>query len=262
MKTKLKLNKDYSQLKDWVLSMPEIFDTEGEFVVDGRNQVKIIDYNNNRYVVKYFRRITKANRVIYNYFRASKGERAYCNANILLSKGISTPMPVAYYDVFEKGRLKYSYFISEYVDCPSAFDIINRPLMECEAQLKQLAAFFYKIHKKGVFHADLNLTNVLYCPDDILTPFSLIDNNRIRFKRYTKRRAMRNLRRIQIPIVNYAALMNEYAKLSEQDVFGTIGAMMFYRGVNREFRSLRKSLKRKLMWLLHLKSMIVVRAEN
>lgn len=248
MEMKLELNKDYGFLKQWLLDLPQSFNYMGEVLIDGRNQVRLIEVDGCLYVVKYFKRVTLFNRYVYRYLRASKGERAYCNAQTLLQKGIDTPTPIAYLDVYEHARLKYSFFISLYEKGQSAYQLMNQPLQQIDNQLNELASFLYLIHRKGVFHADLNLTNVLCHIEDETTKFCLIDNNRIRFKSYSRRRAMRNLRRVRMPLVNYAALVSYYARIANQEPFNTLGIMMFYRRVNTQLRLLRKFVKRKVLF--------------
>lgn len=237
------IHPEYSHLADWVILLPDCFSTQGQVLVDGRNQVRLVKFGGELLVVKYFKRITTANRYIYRYFRASKGERAYANAQVLLSNGVLTPFPVASLDVYKHGRLIHSFFISRYVDCPSAYELMAKSYQDIARELKDLAAFLYKIHRLGIFHADLNLTNVLHHSTPLGSDFCLIDNNRIRFRPYTRRRALRNLRRIHMPLVNYAALVEEYAQLAHQDVFETFDVMMFYRSLNRDLRKLKRFFK-------------------
>ncbi len=247
MKAQLTLHPDYGFLEKWIKSLPQTYNTQGHVIIDGRNRVSDVEVDGRRYVIKYFNRITVFNRYIYRFLRASKGQRAYDNALVLLSNGISTPFPVANLDVYEHGKLTHNFFVSRHVDYPSAYDLMSRPFQEIETELKALAAFLYRLHRLGIFHADLNLTNVMYCNTAQGIEFCLIDNNRIRFRPYTRRRALRNLRRLQMPLVNYAAFVDEYAHQSNQDVFKTFGMTMFYREANREFRKMRQSLKR---WFL------------
>ena len=103
--------------------------------------------------------------------------------------------------------------------------------------------FSYSKVMMGIFHAYLNLTNGLHHSTPSGSDFCLIDNNRIRFRSYTRRRAMRNLRRIQMPLVNYAALVDEHARLAHQDVFETYWLMMFYRSFNRDLCKLKRFFK-------------------
>ncbi len=252
MRSQLTLHPEYPFLETWIRNLSQSPSLEGRLMIDGRNQVSEVTEHGERYVVKYFKHITKANRYIYRYFRASKGKRAYNNALILLSKGISTPFPIANLDVYEHGQLKQNYFVSRYVDYSSAYELMSKPYHEIETELKALADFLFKLHRLGIFHADLNLTNVLYYYTPSGIEFCLIDNNRIRFRPYTKRRAMRNLRRLQMPLVNYATLIDEYARQANQNVFTTFGMMMFYREVNNNFRRMRKALKQLLLESLDL----------
>ena len=243
MLIKMELHPAYRHLANWIQRLPDTFGTEGEILVDGRNQVREVVVEGERLVVKYFKRITTANRFVYRYFRASKASRAYRNAQVLLSRGVSTPFPVASFDVYSQGKLVHSFFVSRHVAYPSAYELMARPYHEVEEELKDLAAFLFRLHRLGIFHADLNLSNVLYRPVQGGAEYCLIDNNRIRFRSYTRRRAMRNLRRLQMPLVNYAALVDEYARLANQDVFETFGLMMFYRSLNRDLRKLKRFFK-------------------
>lgn len=94
MRIKMELHPAYRHLANWIQRLPDSFGTEGEILVDGRNQVREVVVEGERLVVKYFKRITTANRFVYRYFRASKASRAYRNAQVLLSKGVSIHIPL------------------------------------------------------------------------------------------------------------------------------------------------------------------------
>ena len=118
MKAQLTLHPDYGFLEKWIKSLPQTYNTQGHVIIDGRNRVSDVEVDGRRYVIKYFNRITVFNRYIYRFLRASKGQRAYDNALVLLSNGISTPFPVANLDVYEHGKLTHNFFVSRHVDYP------------------------------------------------------------------------------------------------------------------------------------------------
>lgn len=81
---------------------------------DGRNYVAVGTWCHQRVVVKGYRRVTWANRLIYTWLRKSKAERAFRNARMLLSAGILTPQPLAWSIDKRVGIYHCAWYVSEY----------------------------------------------------------------------------------------------------------------------------------------------------
>ena len=226
------------------------FNQIGSLLKDERNVVKVSNIKGIPVVIKYFKRISFFNRIIYGLFRKSKAQRAYENAGFLTNNGITTPLPVAFVDMLKHGLLQESYFISLYVDCKSSEGLFYLPLEQSSEALKAFAAFTYKLHKLGVFHADYSPGNVLYANSPEGYDFCLIDNNRIRFRNYSRKRALRNLRRINMPLDRYAVFAMEYARLEQSDAMNTAQRLLFYHQVRKKWVAVRKSIKRQLKCLI------------
>lgn len=245
MEIKYKINKSYSNIEDWILDLGKSFDNQGDFIINSRNQVKLIEYNNQKFVVKYFKRISGINRYVYRYLRKSKGERAYQYANIMIDKGIETPAPVAFLDVYKGLTIEKSFFVSKFIDYNSVSDLPEVCDPKTEKILSELAKFLHKVHKKGIFHKDLNVGNIMYKIENEEVKFALIDNNRMKFVKYTDRRAMRNMRRLNMPLINYAIFMREYANISNQSEYKTMGLSVFYKNMHTLYRNRKKRIKNK-----------------
>lgn len=238
------IHPDFISTAPFVHAVPRCFGSMGRPVHGGRNDVRAVDADGLKFAVKSYRKITFANRIIYALFRKSKAQRAYENALTLLGRGIMTPQPVAYINCYSGFLLEKSYFISLYVDHSPLKDIAGQPLPESRDSLIAFARFVHILHRKGVFHDDFNMSNILCKSASKSYEFCLIDNNRIRFRKPTQNRMMRNLRRINLPVEKYAVVAGEYARLSHADAYNTISLMLLYRQVSICLRDVKYFFKR------------------
>ena len=86
MSKQIIIHPKYSFLHSFIEHLPEVFLTEGEYIHDGRNKIKVFEINGLRINVKRYRIPLLINRFIYLYFRKTKAERAYEYALILQNK--------------------------------------------------------------------------------------------------------------------------------------------------------------------------------
>lgn len=243
MKRKIFINTPYLALKEYLEVIPDNFQGLGYELHSGRNELRVIIVKGQLMVVKYFKRITFLNRVIYATVRKSKARRSFENSLRLLSLDVSTPEPVAYIDIYENGMLRKSFYISLFSDYLPVKDLFGQPLAEAEEGLKAFARFTYKLHQVGIYHNDYNLGNVLFDQEETLFDFSLIDNNRIRFSKYSKHRGFKNLQRLQLPLDKAAIVGVEYAKVSGSDGLNSLLAMILFRVQFRNQKWLKEKLK-------------------
>ena len=223
------VNRKYLYLTDFVRQLPDKFADTGVCIYSGRNDVRIVEVNGLKLAVKFFRRITLANRYIYATFRKSKARRAFEHTDWLLEHGISSPEQVAYINCYKYGMLRKSYYVSLYTDYKPLRDLVGHPLFEIEEGLKAFARFTYKIHKAGVFHYDYSINNVLYAVVNNEYDFSLIDNNRMKNSVYSFRKGMRNLNRMAIPVEGMGIVAAEYARMSGANDLEILNAMALTR---------------------------------
>ncbi|MDO8454369.1 MAG: hypothetical protein Q7S59_07350, partial [Sulfurimonas sp.] len=114
MSYKYTLNPKYKNFENNLLNIKEIFKTSDESIHKARNELKIIELNGIKCVVKSFKVAHVVNRVAYSFFRSGKAKKSYINAVKLNELGVNTPEAVGVIEFFSSGLLAESYFISVY----------------------------------------------------------------------------------------------------------------------------------------------------
>lgn len=246
MKTEISINPKFLYLTEFINQIPERFDSMGQEIKRGRNELRVVSVDGQILTIKYFKRITLANRFIFATFRKSKACRAYRNSQQLTQKEITTPEPVAFINIYCNSLLYRSYFISLFISYKPLKELFALPLIASEGALKAFARFTYRIHSAGILHQDYNIDNVLYLYADNEYDFALIDNNRMRFCRYSYWRGIRNLERLKIPVDKMGIIAAEYAKEAHASDVETLNGMVFYR---LKYLT-RKMIERRLKGLL------------
>jgi len=249
MKTEICIDPNFSYLTDFIEQTPKKFGSAGSEIHTGRNEVRMVDFDGLFLVVKYFKRLTLVNRIFYATIRKSKARRAYEHSKLLLGKGITSPEPVGYINIYRYGILHQSYYISLYTYYRSLRELLELPISESEEGLKAFARFSYQLHSSGILHDDYTIDNVLYQFDSKGYDFSLIDNNRMRFRRYSYGRGIRNLERLKIPVDRMGIIAAEYARAAHTSEIKTLNDMVFIRLLYLIKISLKKGVKALLHFL-------------
>ncbi|RZO97456.1 MAG: Kdo domain containing protein, partial [Flavobacteriales bacterium] len=109
IKVKL-INTDYNSSSDVIENFIKNFDSSGLIIKDSRNVIKSFESDKFIYNIKSFKIPNIFNAIIYNKFRTTKAERSYRYAQKLLSIGINTPEPIAYFEFKTRFFLKNSYY--------------------------------------------------------------------------------------------------------------------------------------------------------
>lgn len=249
MKTEIYINPFYSYLKGFVNQIPNSFNWTGQVLHSGRNEVRVVNDNGLPLVVKYYKKITLINRIIYATFRKSKAQRAYENSKHLLMNDISTPQPIAYINIYKYGMLYQCYYISVFTFYKPLRELLELPISESEEDLKAFARFTYHLHRAGILHDDFTIHNVLYQYNYKVIDFSLIDNNRMRFCSYSYRKGIRNLERLKIPVDKMGVIASEYAREANVSDIRTLNTMVFFRlgylikvSIKQKFKAIKNSL--------------------
>ncbi len=229
MKTNICINEKYSGLSDFIRALPQNFDHTGELIYSGRNEVRKVEINGKLLVIKYFKRMTVANRFIYAAFRKTKAQRAFEYADWLLKQGITTPENIAYVDCYMYGLLCKSYLITEFTDYQPVKELFNLPISDSEEGLKAFARFTFQLHQKGIFHHDYSVSNVLFSENNSQYDFSLIDNNRMKISEYSLRKGIKTLKRLAIPVECIGIVAAEYSRVSGINDVEMLNAMVLIR---------------------------------
>ena len=219
MSHKLILNPNYNNFEDTLLNIKNIFDDSSETIHKARNELKIIELNGLKCVVKSFKIPHMLNRIAYTFFRDGKARKSYLNAIKLTELKVSTPEPIGLIEFFSMGLLEESYFISIYE--PYEFtirEVFHHKVDNTSEILKQFAHFTYEIHQKGVWHVDYSLGNILISDENGSYKFSLVDINRMEFKTISTRERLENFNKFWAKDKNdLTVIAKVYAQLTNFD---------------------------------------------
>jgi len=218
MRMNYKINTNYLQLKGQLESIIQNFETLGNYDYEKRNKMRSIKIDDLNLNVKSFKIPNIINKIAYKFLRKSKAERSYSYANILISKGIDTPQPIAYHEFFSLYGIKNSYYFSEHID----YDIMYRTLVsdpnyhEHEKILRQFTQFTYHMHEKGVYFKDHSPGNTLIKKNGDNYDFYLVDLNRMDFLDLGFDARITNFSRLTPKKEMIEIMSDEYAKLINQ----------------------------------------------
>jgi tRNA A-37 threonylcarbamoyl transferase component Bud32 len=250
VKTKIHISDKFSGLSDFISDLPKNYDRVGELIYNGRNEVRTVKVNGLVLVIKYFKRMTLANRFIYAMFRKTKAQRAFEYAAWLLDKGITSPENVAYVDCYEHSMLVKSFFVNIYTDYKPIKDLFALSISDSEEGLKAFARFTYQLHRKGVFHYDYSVSNILFSNNDGVYDFALIDNNRMKISKYSFRRGIKTLNRLAIPVERMGIVAAEYARVSGVNDLEMLNAMVLIRLLHQLRNVIKQWLKAPIRYLI------------
>jgi len=157
--------------------LPEVINQVPELKVlrDKRNKIWNIDSDFGRLTIKLNR--SSGVRKIGYYFKSSKAKRHWDNAVTMLTRGVNTPVPYAYFDRHNNSGIEDSYYITEFIeDAFSARDVFasinkNEGTYRGVAHsilLEKLAQFICNLHDNAIIHRDLSSGNILFTCDDAM----------------------------------------------------------------------------------------------
>jgi hypothetical protein len=243
MKLDLFMNSDYYYLSEFIKHIPENFKNSGRQLHTGRNEIRVVEAEGQKLAIKSFNKISWANRLIFSVSKWSKANKTFNNAKRLLNKNVSTPTPVAYINIYNKGLLVSCYYVCLYSEYQSVEELFLLPLAEAEEGLKAFAHYTMGLYKAGVYHGDYNLSNVMYQQSGHNFDFTLIDINRMHFHSYSLKRGLRNLHRLQLPVEKLSIVAAEFARESNADTLETLFAVTLYQLEFSYFKAFLKKLK-------------------
>ncbi len=241
-----KVNDEFSELKEFTLSLPQTFDNIGSVIHGNRNVVKKVTIPQGTFVIKNYRGMYFFNRLAYSLFRKSKAERSYMYSITLNEKGIITPAPVSWLNCYTGGLLTQSYFISAFLPYKTLYDVLKDNQDESFKALffRQLAAFTLRLHKAGIYHYDYSSGNILVIENSNSIDFAMVDLNRIKFQKVNYRKCVRNFSTLGISTEDMNSLIREYAVLSGQSPEDSIETFWRDKKFSSSLRTIRTNLRK------------------
>lgn len=185
MKTIIRYNDKYENIRDFVTHIPAVFEHQGQYVYGGkRNLIKNFTAPDGTVLcVKRYKKPSGINKYIYSAgIRQAKGLRAFLYPRKILAAGIETPIPVAYIENRSHGFIHDSYLFT--LHCPYShlmYEIGDADKETYTPVAHALAAFAADMHEKGIMHKDFSPGNILWQPEGENIRFAIVDINRMRF---------------------------------------------------------------------------------
>ncbi|MBT8393381.1 MAG: Kdo domain containing protein [Bacteroidia bacterium] len=254
---KIVFNDTYNSLKSDVDSLIDLYDQKGEQLKDERNKLKIFIINDLKLNIKSFKIPNLLNQIVYRFFRKSKARRSFEYANRLLSIGIGTPSPIAYYENTSTLLLRESYYVSEQLE----YDLTYRELTtdfkypDHERILREFTRFTFSLHEKDIQFLDHSPGNTLIIKRKDHYDFYLVDLNRMKFGPMDFEARIQNFSRLTDHEFIIKIMSDEYAKCIGENSEVVYSLMMKYvKRFRRKFEGKKRLKKMLFFWRSKQKS--------
>lgn len=239
---KIVIAEKYKHLTDFIQQLPLEKYPIDEVIRNHRNTVTKVTVDGGVYIVKKYIRPKFHNRLVYTFLRKSKARRSYEYALELKKRGIGTADPVAYIEIKENGLFHTGFFVSEFIDEPLLEEIEKKP--ECEQILREFAEFTVNLHQQGVAHYDYNPCNILFRQENGKYKFSMIDINRMSFrKKLSKNECLNCMKRIDFEIPTLTAYVRMYSDIRGWLPELTLGEFYTLRGQFMAKKAMKKKIR-------------------
>lgn len=238
---KVVVHPGYENIDALIRSIPQGMPDSAELIRDDRNLIYKITAAGKTFVVKQYKLPTLVNRIAYSSFRKSKARRSYEYARKLLDMGVDTAAPVAYIEISNGGLFHTGYFISEFMDYPTLDKVSS--CLEPKKLLDDFSSFTAGLHTKRIIHGDYNTGNILFREEFGRYRFALVDNNRLRLRRPSKRRCANDFRQLELPVPALTYVISEYAVIRGWNPEVFCGTVLVKKGLNIKKR-VKNALKR------------------
>tara|TARA_Y100000816_G_scaffold116828_1_gene81879 strand:- start:2394 stop:4523 length:2130 start_codon:yes stop_codon:yes gene_type:complete len=222
---------------------------------DDRNIIKVMKLGEDETVVKSFKTPNLLQAVIYKFFRRSKAKRSFENSVLLKSRGVKVAEPIGYIEVFDRFRLRQSYFISSKLDFDFSLDAATEKKMEDYKDiLSDFVHYTYELHKKNIMHLDYGVENICIKKTTKGYVFYLVDLNRLKDGHVSEKKGVKNLARISSNPEIIKIIAETYAtKISYSSVKTHKELKKFISQVRQRVK-LKKSLKSNFTNITHIPS--------
>ena len=192
------VNSAYKEFSSTIIRLPETFETAGEYIYKGRNELKLQNFGENEVIVKSYKRPHLINRLVYAYFRKSKAERAYDYARMFREHGIGSPEPIGFVTKGKCGLFDKSYFVCLKSECPYTYrDLTKRSFSRQKEILQAIGRTTALMHEAGYYHEDYSGGNILFRDDLPEIQVEIIDLNRLSFLKIDMDKGCQNFYRLR-----------------------------------------------------------------
>ncbi len=240
MKLEIIDNKYLNFIKD----IKTYFSNSKNSIHKARNEIKIINYEDEELVIKSFKVPHIINKIVYTFFKSSKAKKSYDNS-VKIIKYVPKPIGIIEFKSF--GLLSDSYFISENFK----YDFtIREPLLDTnftdkEQIFKEFAHFSKELHDDGIFHLDYSPGNILIKKENGSFIFKVVDINRMQFMDLSINDRLKNFSKLWAKDEDLKIIIKEYLKLVDKDENTYMPIALKFSQAHKDRKNAKKRLKGK-----------------
>ncbi len=229
----------YSEL---LKNIQSYFKSSKNSIHKARNEIKVIDFEDESLVIKSFKVPHLINRVVYTFFRDSKAKKSYENS-VKIAKFV--PKPIGYIEFRKFVLLNESYFVSENFkydftirEVLKNIDFLNRELI-----FKEFTEFTFQLHEDGIFHLDYSPGNILIKKEGANYIFKIVDINRMEFKPLSLDERLKNFSKLWAKDEDLEIVIKQYAKVSNSDEESCVKIALKYSQAHKDRKNAKKRLR-------------------
>ncbi|MGN1256034.1 MAG: hypothetical protein ACI4UA_02600 [Bacteroidaceae bacterium] len=245
--TTVKLYPGHEDMLQFMYSLPQAFARgEGTLIHDGRNQLRILEYEGREYVVKSYQVPIFFNRLVYGLLRSSKAERALLKADHLIEIGIGSPLPVGFINIRSGLLFTHSYMVTVRSSCPYRYDMLLTHSFDCLEQVcREVGRCTAIMHEHGMYNMDYSRGNILFdveprplekdgryvdvTQENVQVRLEMVDLNRIRSCQVDILKGCRNFNRLPASGKMHWWMAEEYARVRGFSAEECFYMMRWYR---------------------------------
>ena len=203
---------DFKHVKPLIKNIEKYFNNSETVLHDKRNEIRVVSFGNENFVVKAFRVPNLINRFAYRYFRASKAKRSY-EYSIRVGAELC-PEAVSFIEENSGFLLSRSYYISRHFDYDFEIRaVLNDKSFKNRTQiLEEFAEFTHLLHEKSILHRDYSPGNILVKKSGEHYLFKIVDVNRMQFKTLTLEDRLSNFVRLSADDEAMKVILYRYAQ--------------------------------------------------
>jgi len=225
-----------------LINIRDYFKDSKNSIHKARNEIKILDYENQKLVVKAFKVPNLLNKIVYTFFRGTKAKKSYENSLRISS---FVPQAIGYIEFRKFGLLSDSYFISEQFEYDFTIRevITGADFKDRENIFKELAKFTFLLHEDGILHKDYSPGNILIKTDENGYELKIVDINRMEFKELSIDDRLKNFSQLWAKDEDLKIVIDEYSKLVNQDEEVCFKKAVEYSQGHKDRKNFKKRLK-------------------
>ena len=236
------LNEEFKKFEYFLCNIKQFFKENSNTIHKARNELKVLEHENQKLVVKYFKIPHFINKIVYTFFKKSKAQKSYEYA---LKIKEFTPKPIGYIEFYKFGLLDESYFVSEKFD----YDFtIREPLLDINFPnkneiFKAFAQFTFDLHENGIYHLDYSPGNILIKKENDNFIFKIVDINRMKFLNMDLEKRAKNFSKLWAKDEDLEFIAKEYAKIYEKNNEEFISKTISFSKKHKAVKNFKKRLK-------------------